>query len=145
MVTTCNSSQTNRLLQRPVDRDQQALAELFARHRERLRKMIRLRLDRRIRARLDSTTVLQQVFHLVQRRIPEYLTEPSRSFFLWLRQLTGQHIGELHRQYLGAQAGVAQEITLSRGALPAITPAAIAAHLLGDRHANQAATRADLM
>jgi RNA polymerase sigma-70 factor (ECF subfamily) len=145
MVTTCNSSQTNRLLQRPVDRDQQALAELFARHRERLRKMVRLRLDRRLRARFDSSTMLQHVYQDVQRRIGEYLSGPSRSFFLWLRQITGQFIAEMHRQYLGELVGPGQEITLTRGALPAVTPAALAAQLVGDRHANQASARADMM
>ncbi len=145
MVTTCNSSQTNRLLQRPIEKDQQALADLFARHRERLRKMVRLRLDRRLRGRFDSTTVLQRIYQEVQRRIGEYLAGPPGSFFLWLRQLTGQYIKELHRQYLDDQAGAGQEINLARGALPAVTPAALAAHLLGDRHANQATARAALM
>ena len=145
MVTTCNSSETNRLLQRPLERDQAALAELFARHRERLRKMVRLRLDRRLRARFDSTTVLQGVLQQARQRIGEYLSGPSRSFFLWLRQLTGQLIGEMHRQHLGELGGADQQITLTRGALPAVTPAALAAHLLGDRHASQANVRAEMM
>jgi RNA polymerase sigma-70 factor (ECF subfamily) len=143
MVVTCNSSQTNRLLQRPLDRDQQALADLFGRHRERLRKMIRLRLDRRLRARFDSTTVLQQVFPEVQRRIGEYQGGPPGSFFLWLRQVTARHIADLHRQYLGVEAATAgQEILLTRGALPGVTPAALAAQGRGDR---PAVGRADLM
>jgi RNA polymerase sigma-70 factor (ECF subfamily) len=145
MDATCNSSQTNRLLQRPVDKDQQALTELFARHRERLRKMVRLRLDRRIRARLDSTTVLHQIYQVVQQRISDYLSGPSRSFFVWLRQVATEHVAELHRLYLGPQAGEAsQEITLVRSALPAVTPAALAAQLLGDRQVSQTA-RAEMM
>ncbi len=39
--------------------DEQALCELFARHRGRLRRMIRLRLDRRLQGRIDSSDVLQ--------------------------------------------------------------------------------------
>src|SRR2546423_289823 len=37
MMTTCNSSGTNRLLGRARDQDRQALEELFARCRDRLR------------------------------------------------------------------------------------------------------------
>jgi RNA polymerase sigma-70 factor (ECF subfamily) len=146
MLTTRNSSHTNRLLQRPIHQDPQALAELFARHRERLRKMVRLRLDRRLRGRFDSSTVLQQVYADVTQRITEYLAKPSLSFFLWLRLVAGQRLQELHRQHLGAQAADAgQELTLYRGALPQVNSAALAAQLLGDRAANQAAIRADLM
>jgi RNA polymerase sigma-70 factor (ECF subfamily) len=146
MVTTSNSSQTNRLLQRQLDKDPQALSELFARHRERLRKMVRLRLDRRLRTRLDSTTVLLHVYQDVHLRLAEFLSDPSRPFFLWLRQVTGQRIHELHRQLLGTEAPAAgQEITLYRGALPEVNSAALAAQLLGDRHANQATVRADLL
>ena len=42
--------------------DHHALAELFGRHRERLLKMVRLRLDRRLRGRLDPEDVLQESF-----------------------------------------------------------------------------------
>ncbi len=39
--------------------DQAALASLFDQHRERLRQMIRLRLDRRLQGRVDPSDVLQ--------------------------------------------------------------------------------------
>ena len=39
--------------------DEGALAELFDRYRKRLRQMVRLRLDRGLRARVDPSDVLQ--------------------------------------------------------------------------------------
>src|SRR5215471_12364964 len=72
MITTLNSSSTNHLLRRASAKDQQALAELFSRYRERLRRMVRLRLDRRLRGRFDSTSVLQQVASDITRRIGEF-------------------------------------------------------------------------
>src|SRR5438093_1737250 len=69
----CNSSQTNRLLHRLRSQDAPALAELLGRHRERLRKMVRLRLDRRLRGRVRSADVLQDVDRHAARRIGEYL------------------------------------------------------------------------
>jgi hypothetical protein len=122
MATTCNSSGTNRLLQRLRDDDQQTLSELFARHRERLRKMVRLRLDRRLRARFSSSAVLADVERDVARRIGEYRADPSLPFFLWLRLLVGERIQQLHRQGLGQVWDAGQELSLYRGALPEIGP-----------------------
>src|SRR5947209_2223206 len=85
MATACDSSGTNRLLRRARDKDQQAFAELFARCRERLRRTVRLRLDRRLRGRFQSSTVLQMVYEDAGQRFPEYLVNPTLPFFLWLR------------------------------------------------------------
>jgi RNA polymerase sigma-70 factor (ECF subfamily) len=144
MTSTCNSSHTLRLLQRPVDRDPQALAELFARHRERLRKMVRLRLSHRLRNRFDSSSVLQQVYLDVTRRVGEYLARPEQPFFLWLRAVAGQRLSELHRQYLGP-GEQPHELTLYRGALPAVNSVSLAAQLLGDRASAPGALRAEMM
>lgn len=143
MLSSVNSSRTNHLLQRPLDTDPQALADLFARHRERLRRMVRLRLDNRLRGRFDSSSVLQQVSLDVARRIREFLAEPSRSFFLWLRTVAGERILELQRRHLSPEAEPAPELTLYRGALPEVHSVSLAAQLLGHRPSNQAALRAD--
>src|SRR5262249_11375167 len=107
------------LLRRAIAGDQPALAELFARYRERLRKMVRLRLDRRLSGRLDTSDVLQDAYLDVARRFPEYAVAPTVPFYLWLRTLTGQRLVDLHRRHLGAQMrDAAQEVSLYRGALP---------------------------
>ncbi len=48
--------------------DESALLELFARHRDRLRRMVDLRLDRRLQGRLDPSDVLQEASIDVVRR-----------------------------------------------------------------------------
>src|SRR5260370_635685 len=91
------------LLQRAKGGDQQALAALFGRYRDRLRKMVRLRLDRRMSSRIDASDVLQDAYLDVARRFPEYAAAPAVPFYLWLRALTGQRLVDLHRRHLGAQ------------------------------------------
>lgn len=146
MALVCNSSTTNQLLERVRSHDPQALSDLFARSRERLRKMIRLRLDRRLRGKFDSSSVLQQVYLDVCRRIGEYQAEPAQSFFLWLRRVAGERIQAMHRQYLGDKVWDAgQELSLYRGALPEVNSVSLAAQLLGDRAVSQAAMRADML
>src|SRR5207249_9401756 len=129
---TDESSETGDLLSRAGAGDAQALAELFARHRDRLRQMVRLRLDRRLQGRLDPSDVLQEAFLDLARRVPEYHADPVMPFFLWLRFLTGQRLLQLHRHHLGTQKRDAeQEVSLYRGAMPQAPSASLAAQLPG--------------
>lgn len=108
------------------------LGALLNRDRDRLRRMVALRLDWRIAARIDPSDVIQDAQLEATRRLPEYIAKPTMPFFLWLRLITGQKILELHRHHLGAQARDARrELSLHREPLPEATSAALAAHLLG--------------
>jgi RNA polymerase sigma-70 factor (ECF subfamily) len=112
--------------------DPQAQAELFAHYRERLRRMVRLRLDRRLSGRLDPSDVLQEAYLDFARRFAEYARDPSVPFYLWLRALTGQKLIDLHRQHLGAKMRDAgMEVSLYRGALPQASSVSLANQLLG--------------
>ena len=145
MAELPDRSETTRLIEQAVRGDQRALGELLGRHRERLRRMVALRLDRRLQGRVDPSDVLQKACLDAARRLAEYQKGPTMSFFLWLRLLAGQRLVDEHRKHLGAAARDAgREISLYRGALPETTSAALAAHLLGRLTApSQAAIRAE--
>ena len=119
-------------LRRLAAGDQQALAELFARYRDRLRRMVKLRLDRRLQGRIDASDVLQEAYVDVAQRAAEYAASPTMPVFLWLRFLTGQRLLMVHRRHLGAKMRDAgQEVSLYRGALPQASSVSLAAQLLG--------------
>ena len=126
--------------------DQHKLGELFAQHRDRLRRMVRLRMDRRLQGRVDASDVMQEAYLEASARYADYLREPSMPFYLWLRFITGQKLLVLHRRHLGAQArDVGREVSLYHGALPEATSAALAAQLVGRRTSpSQAAVRAEM-
>jgi RNA polymerase sigma-70 factor (ECF subfamily) len=133
----------------PIDRlrggDRGALAALFDQHRDRLRRMVELRIDARVRGRLDPSDVLQEAFLDVARDLNAYLADPKLPPLLWLRLHVGRRLTTLHRQHLGTKmrdAGL--EISLYQGALPEASSAALASMLLG-RHTSptQAAQRAE--
>jgi DNA-directed RNA polymerase specialized sigma24 family protein len=63
--------------------NQQALATLFTGYREHLHKMVRLRLDRRLSGRIDTSDVLQDAYLDMARRFPEYVAAPNVPFFIW--------------------------------------------------------------
>ena len=96
--------------------NQQALAEVFELYRQRLKQTIRLRMDRRLHARIDTSDVLQEAFIDASRRLPEYVAAPNVSLFLWLRSLTTQRLVDLHRKHLGVKMRSASlEVSLHTG------------------------------
>jgi RNA polymerase sigma-70 factor (ECF subfamily) len=137
---------TDDLLRQAKAGDAAALGTLFAHYRDRLRKMVRLRLDRRVAGRLDASDVLQEAYLDVARRFPEYAAAPAVPFYVWLRALTGQRLIDLHRQHLGAKMRDAgQEVSLYRGALPQASSASLAQQLLaGLTSPTQAVVRAEM-
>jgi RNA polymerase sigma-70 factor (ECF subfamily) len=143
---TDSGTMTDDLLRRAKAGDAAALGALFAHYRDRLRKMVRLRLDRRVCGRLDPSDVLQEAYLDVARRFPEYAAAPAVPFYVWLRALTGQRLIDLHRHHLGAKMRDAgQEVSLYRGALPQASSASLAQQLLaGLTSPTQAAVRAEM-
>ncbi len=116
---TGNTSEIDRLLQQAAQGDQQGLGTLLARHRERLRRMVALRLDRRLQGRIDPSDVIQEAYLEASARLAEYLRNPSMPFYLWLRFLTGQKLVTLHRHHLGVQMRDAgQEVAIDHGPFP---------------------------
>ena len=120
------------LLKQAIAGDETALTELFDRYRTRLRQMVRLRMDRRVQGRVDPSDVLQEAFFDISQRIGEYAQQPEMPVFLWMRQITGERLIDIHRKHLGARMRDAgREVSLYHGALPQATSMSLAAQLLG--------------
>ena len=96
-----DSEQLRELIQRAASEDPAAAGQLFDLHRERLRRMIRVRLDQRLQGRLDPSDVLQEAFLEFARSLPAYAKKPEGPFYVWLRCITGRKLHALHRQHLG--------------------------------------------
>jgi RNA polymerase sigma-70 factor (ECF subfamily) len=127
-----NSVDTVGLIERARAGDRLALNELFARHRDRLRRMVEMRLHGRLQARVDPSDVVQDAFLEVSTRIDDYLRDPKLPLFLWLRLVVGERLAKLHRHHLGTQMrDAAREVALYRDASPVASSAALAAQLLG--------------
>lgn len=132
----------------PEDRlragDTGAAGEAFAACRERLKKMVRLRLDRRLQGRLDASDVLQEAYMDVQKKAPDFAAKGMPAY-LWLRLIVAERLLILHRRHLGAQMRDAgQEVSLHRGGMPAASTHSLANLLLGRLTSpSQAAVRAE--
>ena len=83
--------------------DPSARDRLLARHRPRLRQMVRLHLDRRLGARVDPSDVVQETLAEAARRLEEYLHHPPLPFYPWLRQIALDRLLDLRRRHLRAR------------------------------------------
>ena len=79
------------------------MGELFGLHRERLWRLVRFRMDPRLRDRMDPDDVLQEAFLAGSRRVESFLSQPGASLFVWLRLLVMQTLCDLYRHHVGAQ------------------------------------------
>jgi RNA polymerase sigma-70 factor (ECF subfamily) len=141
-----DQGEETRRLEAAARGDRAAWGALLGQHRERLRRMVVLRMDRRLQGRVDPSDVIQDAYLEAARRLPGYVREPApMPLFLWLRFLTAQALQTLHRRHLGAQGRDAgREISIGGGRIPHATSAALAAQLLGrDTRASEAAIRAE--
>ena len=91
--------QTDILLKQAIDGDDAAVNQLLDRHRNSLRQLIRMRLDQKIRKRIDVSDVLQDVLVEANRRLTRYLNDPIMPFHLWLRQIARDRIIDAHRRH----------------------------------------------
>jgi RNA polymerase sigma-70 factor (ECF subfamily) len=93
---------TDDLIEQASQGDASAGQQLLARHYDRLRRMVAVRLDRRLAARLDPSDVVQESLAEAARLLPDYLRERPLPFYPWLRQLAGERLAKLHRRHLHA-------------------------------------------
>jgi RNA polymerase sigma-70 factor (ECF subfamily) len=91
------------LLHRASRGDARARDELFAQHRDRLRRLIAVRLHRRLAARLDPSDLVQEVLIKAHRQLAAYLRERPLPFYAWLRQIACQRLIDIHRKHVLAQ------------------------------------------
>src|SRR5262249_49649028 len=108
---TPDTSETLNLLAQARARDQAAFNRLFEHYRPFLLRMVELRLDDRVRRRVDASDVVQETQLEALRRFRAYLESPDVPFRLWLRQLAAERMGKLRRFHLhAARRSTAREV-----------------------------------
>lgn len=136
---------TEELLARAGRGDPDARGAVLQRHRPRLRRMVAVRMDRRLAARLDPSDLVQQTLAEADRRLDDYLRARPLPFYPWLRQLAWDRLADGYRRHVrAARRAVGRE----EAALPPL-PDASALELAGRLFAggpgpSEAARRAEV-
>src|SRR5277367_863854 len=95
--------ETQDLLAQAREGQEGAVDRLLDVHREPLRRVIGLRLDPALAARVDASDIVQDVLLEAHRRLKEYLSNPVMPFRLWLRHIAKDHVIDAHRRHRQAQ------------------------------------------
>jgi RNA polymerase sigma-70 factor, ECF subfamily len=107
---------TQVLLDRVRDGDKAAINGLLARHREAIKRMIDRRMDRVVQHRVDASDIVQDVMLEANRRLGDYLANPTMPFQLWLRHMARDRLIDAHRRHrVAANRSVDREVSLPAG------------------------------
>lgn len=93
------TDKTQQLLEGARNGDTSARDALLQRHRDSLRRMIEMRMDRRIQQRVDASDIVQEVLVDANRRLADYLENPKMPFHLWLRHMAKDRLIDAHRRH----------------------------------------------
>src|SRR5947209_5480495 len=98
-----DADQTRALLDRAKSGEAAAVDDLLAKHRDPLRRAVELRLDPALGRRVDASDIVQDVLLEANRRLRDYLRDPTMPFHLWLRHLAKDRMIDAHRFHRKAQ------------------------------------------
>src|SRR5262245_29079971 len=123
--------ETEELLARARDGASGAVDRLLDVHREPLRRMIDLRLDPALAARVDASDIVQDVLIEAHKRLDGYLQAPAMPFRLWLRHIAKDHMIDAHRRHrLAQRRSLDREQPIVPNVLPDQSSYELAGHLL---------------
>src|ERR1017187_6891000 len=100
---TRQNPDTDQLLENVGQGDAEARSCLLDRHRDRLRRMVAVRLDRRLAARVDPSDVVQEAILEADQMLPAYLERRPMPFYPWLRRLAWKRLMRLNKEHLDAR------------------------------------------
>jgi RNA polymerase sigma-70 factor (ECF subfamily) len=127
-----DQGQVAELLERARMGDRSAVGDLLEGQRSRLVRMLHLRIDGRLRGRVEPEDVIQDAFLEASQRIGDYLEKPDMPFHLWVRFIAVQRLHTTYREHLGAlKRDARREVSLDAGLNSEASSEVLAAKLLG--------------
>lgn len=118
-------TQSLELLRRAQGGDAEALNVLFSRYYERVRPIVRCRLSARLRRRIDSGDILQQVFNKAAQIYDRFDVGSEANLIGWLAQIAERQIRDEADKAAATKRGTDREVALhaQEGEAPIDPPA----------------------
>lgn len=106
MATTRHADDdTELLLRQAAVGDAVAVQKLLGRHRDRLERMVALRLSSRMAAQIDPSDVVQEALAEAQGKLGDYLRHRPMPFYPWLHRLAAERLAANRRRHMPTEAG----------------------------------------
>lgn len=116
---TIMNSQTEELLREAIRGNADAVEVLLARYRERLQRMVAVRMDRRLRRRVDPSDIVQETLMTAVAKLPEFVRDRPLPFVAWLRCLALERVAQIHRYHIRTSKRAVGREAVGDMALPA--------------------------
>lgn len=98
-----DSTDTRELLAQVQSGSPVALDRLLSQHRDYVRHIVELRMDRRITQRVDVSDVVQETQFEASRRMADYLERRPMPFRLWLRKTAHKQVERARERHVSAK------------------------------------------
>src|SRR5262245_5680741 len=102
-MNVSDGADTESLLSRAREGDAAARSELLELYRDRLRRMVAIRVDKRLAARIDPSDIVQEAMRDAFKRLGEYFATPEIAFYPWLRRIAWDRLMDMYRQHIAAE------------------------------------------
>ena len=103
MAYSSESDDTIALLDRIADGDPTALERLLRLHRPYLKRIVQVRMEPALKARVDESDVVQEAQIVITRNINHFIKHRSTSFRIWIRRKVLDQLIEQQRRHIGAE------------------------------------------
>lgn len=113
MTPHLDTNRTDELLRAAGNGDRSAVNELIDMHRDYLRRVVELRLDRGLYRRVDVSDIIQETHIVATHRIQDFLRRRPMSFKLWLRAEAIQQIKMQRRKQHASRRSMERECFLN--------------------------------
>lgn len=111
--------------------DRSGFNEILIKYRNRLKKVISMRINLQLQGRLDASDIIQDAYVEASRTLDAYLEDPKIPVYLWLRHLVGEKLIQAHRFHLCAKKRQADREVSIHAKMPSANSHSIAAQLVG--------------
>ncbi|GJM23040.1 MAG: hypothetical protein DHS20C15_29550 [Planctomycetota bacterium] len=115
MDSSPEPDQTLQLVHRAQAGDREALDALFARYEDRVRAIVRMRLGRRLRQRVESGDILQNTFMAALEGLDRFEVRNEASFIAWLSRIAEYQIRDAADFHRAAKRDLDREQMLPPG------------------------------
>ena len=129
MAFSTDSSDTTDLLGRVASGDAAALERLLQLHRPYLKRVIQMRMDPNLRARVDASDVVQEAQIVITKGIDNFIEHRPTPFRIWIRRKALDQLIDQQRRHIGAM----KRSVLNERNISDVSSIAIARKLLSNR------------
>ena len=113
-MTRADDDKTQQLVALAKEGDQPAIEQLCRVYGERIRRIVRLRMDRKLRPKLDSVDVVQDALVLALDGLKDFTYENEGDFLRWLSRIAENKLRDILDKFHTDKRDIRREIPFKR-------------------------------